>query len=76
MTSRSALLGLLLLHSPDGREIYIRADSVTTMRAAAPDHKNKLVTETARCVLHTEDGKFNSVRETCQTVRALFQGQR
>jgi hypothetical protein len=75
-TARSVLLGLLLLHSPDGREIYIRPDSVTTMRAAVSGHKNKLVTDTARCVLHTTDGKFSSVRETCQMVRALFQDQR
>jgi hypothetical protein len=44
------------------------------MRAAV--HENKLVTDSARCVLHTTDGKFNSVRETCQMVRALFQDQR
>jgi hypothetical protein len=74
LKTRSALLGLLLLHTPDGREIYIRADSVTTMRAAV--HENKLVTDSARCVLHTTDGKFNSVRETCQMVRTLFQDQR
>jgi hypothetical protein len=41
-----------------------------------PGHKNKLVTDSARCVLHTTDGKFNPVRETCQMVRALFQDQR
>jgi hypothetical protein len=66
-------LGLVLLHGLDGREIFINPETVTTMHTAIPGSKNKLLSDEAKCVLNTSDGKFISVIETCDEVRMLFQ---
>jgi hypothetical protein len=65
------MLTLVLLHSPTGGAIYINPDSVTTMRSP-PAENNKHFTDEAKCMLNTSDGKFISVTETCDQVRALF----
>jgi hypothetical protein len=66
------LLGFVLLHAAGGHEVYVNPDSVTTMRAGMPGTENKYVAGDAKCVLNTSDGKFISVIETCDEVRALF----
>jgi hypothetical protein len=66
---------LVLLHGPGAHEIYLNPKAVTTMRAAAPGHKNEHLTDEARCAIYTRDGKFITVIETCDTVRRLFQQQ-
>jgi hypothetical protein len=68
-------LGLVLLHGPDGRELYINPESITTMRATIPGEKNKVIHGEIKCVLNTTDGKFISVIESCETVRGLFQSE-
>jgi hypothetical protein len=66
-------LALVLLHGPAGHQIYVNPESVTTMSAAPLGSKNKHVVDNAKCLLNTADGKFISVVETCDEVRALFQ---
>jgi hypothetical protein len=66
------VLGLIMLHAPTGSVVYVNPDTVTTMRAATPGEKNKHYTDEAKCLLNTSDGKFISVIETCDQVRALF----
>jgi hypothetical protein len=66
-------LALVLLHGPAGHQIYVNPESVTTMTEALPGSKNKHIVDTAKCLLNTTDGKFISVVETCDEVRALFQ---
>jgi uncharacterized protein YlzI (FlbEa/FlbD family) len=65
-------LGLILLHGPDGRELYINPEAITTMRAATIE-KNKVITDSAKCVLNTTDGKFIAVVESCDKVRKLME---
>jgi hypothetical protein len=69
------LLGLVLLHGPEGHDAYVNPETVTTMRAATPGKKNQYLTDQAKCLLNTTDGKFISVVETCEEVRALFQAE-
>jgi hypothetical protein len=69
------IIGLVLLHAPQGHDIYINPSSVTTMRAAVPGKSNELVTDEVKCLLNTSDGKFISVIETCEEVRALLRGR-
>jgi hypothetical protein len=65
------LLVLVLLHAPEGRELVVNSALVTTMRSA--DGKgNKYIAGDARCLIHTSDGKFVSVIESCDEVRELF----
>jgi hypothetical protein len=69
------MLALVLLHAPQGHEIYINPDTVTTMRSP-PAEKNKHFTDEAKCMLNTSDGKFIAVIESCDEVRKLFQQTR
>jgi hypothetical protein len=62
---------LVLLHAAGGHMVYVYPESITTMRAATPGQENKLITGDANCVVNTSDGKFLSVTETCDEVRAL-----
>lgn len=63
---------LVLLHGPNGHEILINPAAVASMHSAIEGKSNELVTDDARCIINTNDGKFVSVVETCKTVRELF----
>jgi hypothetical protein len=67
------VFGLVLLHSAGGHDIYLNPKTVTTMRAATPGKPNKLITDDAKCVLNTSDGKFISVVETCDEARKMME---
>lgn len=67
----NAVLVFVLLHGPNGHEIVLNSRMVTSMHAG-PGAGNQLVTEDARCIINTADGKFVSVIETCDIVRELF----
>jgi len=54
---------LIRLHGPNGQIIYVNPQSVVTVRPPrVPDH----VTPEIHCLLHTADGKFVAVSETCE----------
>lgn len=74
--TRVALAALIVLHGPNGRDIFINPAAVTSMHAAIEGKKNELFTETARCLINTSDGKFISVVESCEKVRELFASQK
>lgn len=63
----------ILVHSPGGHEIGINAKKIIAMRSGHGedgDGKNShLVNKHVHCVIHTEDGKFFGVIETCENVR-------
>jgi hypothetical protein len=71
MAALVIMLHLIVLHAPVGGAIYVNPDTVTTMRAATAE-KNKHITDQAKCLLNTSDGKFIAVIETCDEVRRLF----
>ena len=64
---------LILLHSVEGHEIAISPDQVTSLRAAIPHRPNQLITEDVACLISLTDGKFVSVTESCDKVRALLE---
>lgn len=64
----NAAVILVLLHAPDGREIRVNPDSITSMHAGTGSG-NKLITEGARCLINLADGKHVAVAETCDDVR-------
>lgn len=66
---------LILLHGPDGREIRINPQQVTSMRAASGDH-NELLTDSVRCMVSLADGKYVSVVEPCETVQKMLEETR
>lgn len=57
---------LILLHDPEGREIWINPETVVSLRPRGIDgHFPK----EARCLVNLDDGKFVAVRESCNGVR-------
>lgn len=63
-------LDLVLLPGPNGQPIAINPDRVVSLRPA-PDgvHHHRV-----RCVIHTDDGKFIAVAETCARAYELLHG--
>ena len=60
---------LLVLHGPDGREIDIAVDEITSMHCKMPNADSKLFVEGTNTVISMTDGKNLSVKETCTEVR-------
>ena len=71
-TFGTLVLFVTLLHAPDGREIYIYNEAITSLRAHIPGEKNVNVPHSAKCVVNLSDGKFVSVIETCEEVLRLI----
>lgn len=65
-------LHLILLHSLDGGTVVVNSDQVTSLRTARPNQK--LTHSATQCVVGLTDGKFVSVKESCDTVRQMLEG--
>lgn len=63
---------LVMLHGPDGREIDIAVDEVTSVHCKMPGTENKLFADGVNAVINLTDGKYVSVKETCNQVRDLL----
>lgn len=56
-----ALAALVLLHTPDRRDVWVDPDHVTSL------HESKeQVTNKAKCVINLDDGRFVTVIEECE----------
>lgn len=64
---------LILLHGPDGREIDVSSDEITSLHCKLPGSANKMFADGVNAVINTTDGKYVSVRETCGEVRDAIQ---
>ena len=64
---------LIVLHSPDGREIDISVDEITSLQCKMPNRESKLFAEGVNAVINLTDGKFVSVRESCPEIRELIE---
>jgi hypothetical protein len=64
----AATVVLLVLHGPNGHEITLNPQAVTSLHAAVPGQPNKQFTDKTKCVINTTDGKFISVVESCEEV--------
>jgi hypothetical protein len=53
---------LIRLHGPDGQEIYVNPKTVVSVR---PPRGTDTVGPQLHCLLHTTDGKYIAVTETC-----------
>ena len=63
-------LVLIVLHTVSGRPIEINPRLITHMRGPEPAHSS--FTEGARCMINFSDGKYITVRETCEEVKKLI----
>jgi uncharacterized protein YlzI (FlbEa/FlbD family) len=62
------LVAMIVLHSATGVEIDLNEKLITNMRN--PEPGNKLFSENVKCLVNMSDGKFVTVRETCEEVKA------
>ena len=65
-----ALVAMLVLHSATGVEIDVNPKNITNMRSPEPGNKN--FSDTVKCQINMADGKFVTVKETCEEVRKLI----
>lgn len=63
-------LHLIQLTGPDGHPVVVNPDRVVSLRAAPYGVHHRSV----RCVIHTDDGKFIAVAETCSRAYELLRG--
>jgi hypothetical protein len=59
--------GLIVLHAPDGHEVFVNPDEVTVLHQKLGAGKDTF-TANASCLVNMTDGKFITVVETCLTV--------
>lgn len=69
-----AVFALLLLHAGDGRNITVNTALITSMLGAPVTGPSKAFTDKVRCMINLSDGKFITVIETCEQVRAMIGG--
>jgi hypothetical protein len=68
-----AAVQLITLHTPDGREVAVAPEQVTSLTSSKENQENKLITGAAHCLVNLADGKFISVREDCIVVRKALE---
>jgi hypothetical protein len=66
-------LVLLVLHGPDGREIDVSVNEITSLQCKMPKIENRLFHSGVNSIVNTSDGKFVSVVETCTQIRELIE---
>ena len=66
----AVLLRLVVLHTVDGREVYVNPKAVTNLQdARTDDDPTKRTTRGVACIISLSDGKFVSVAERCASVK-------
>ena len=68
------MLVMIILHSATGVEIDINTSTITNMRSPEPGNKN--FTPDVKCLINMSDGKFVTVRETCEEVRRAMEARK
>lgn len=70
-----AAIVLIVLHSVDGFEVIVNPEEIAVMRPsseAAKGTPNQLIVTGVHCIIGLTNGKYVSVVETCEAVRALI----
>ena len=67
------LLLMIILHSGSGVEMGVNPALITNMRN--PEPNNPSFTPNVKCLINMSDGKFVTVKETCEEVRRMMRQQ-
>jgi len=59
----------IVLKTPDGRTVHVNPKQVVSTSQST----GKLLSENVRCVIYTTDGRFISVVETCEDIKARLE---
>lgn len=65
-----AAVVMVILHTASGTVIGVNMNEITSMRNPEPGQPN--FTKDARCLINLTDGKYVTVRETCEEVRQIM----
>jgi hypothetical protein len=72
MTIVLATAAMIILHGATGGEIDINVQEITNMRGDDPGHPTPNFTKGVHCMISMSDGKYVTVRETCEEVRQII----
>lgn len=65
---------LIALHGPDGHDISISLDEITSVHCKLPGTKDGgTFAHGANTIVNTTDGKFVSIRETCAELKDIIE---
>ena len=68
------VVALLLFHNPDGGEIRINPDAITSLHSRHISRDKGLIAEGVGCLIRLNDGNFVSVKEDCHEVEQKLEG--
>lgn len=68
------LLVMMILHTGSGIEVDINTETITNMRGPEADHKN--FAPGVQCLINMSDGKFVTVKESCEEVRRVMEARK
>lgn len=63
---------LLILHTGDGRPIHVAPEHITNLHGPKAGEDNRLFTPSVNCLINLDDGKFVSVKETCEEISRMI----
>lgn len=64
------MAALLVLHTLDGRDVYVNPNAIVTITEARREgDPKKQTTDRVHCVITLSDGKAVTVEEDCDSVR-------
>ena len=66
---------MILLHTAAGQPVLINPELITSLQGRSVD-RPELFVQDARCLINMTDGRFQTVRETCDQVRRLVEKEK
>lgn len=72
MMDLAVVFAMVILHSPDGREIDVAVDQITSIHCKIPNVENQLFAQGINAIVNLSDGKHVSVVESCNDIRYLL----
>ena len=63
----------IVLHAPDGREIDVAVEGITSLRCRLEGVKNEYFDNDVNTLINMADGKHISVKENCNEVRRMIE---
>lgn len=76
MIDLAVVYAMIMLHGPDGREIYINSEEITAVHCKLPGVPNALFTDGVNALVNLTDGKHVGVTETCGEIRDMIEGRK
>ena len=67
------LLVMIILHTGSGTPLEMNPQAITNLRN--PEPSNPAFTPSVKCQVNMVDGKYVTVKETCEQVRRLMEGK-